>query len=943
MDQQYIKEHKIGVPFEGFAEFTRKVAAEGAVLIKNEKEVLPLQKGEKVTVFGRAQIEYYRTGTGSGGSVNVLYTTNIIEGLRGKENITINEDMVERYQVWIKENPFDNGGGAWAAEPPCQKEMVLTDDCVKEAAEQSDKAIVVIGRTAGEDKDNTAGEGSYLLQQEEVDLLEKVTRYFDKVIVLLNVSNVINMRWVEDPRFKDKIQSIAYVWQGGIEGGNAVADILVGDVTPCGKLTDTIAYQLEDYPSHKNYGGEDYNLYQEDVYVGYRYFETFAPEKVQYEFGYGLSYTTFSIHVVEAVINWDSDPYIQLQVSVINTGFTYSGKESVQVYVEAPQGKLGQPVKKLVTFAKTKELKPGEEQVVTFKVPIAELASYDDSGVTGHKSCMVLEAGEYQMYVGASVRDCNQVMFSSMDGGKTTFTIEETKVVEKLQEALSPIRAFTRMKPGRRLDNGTYELCYEVVPTRTYSMKDRIEKNLPKTIKQTGNQGITLKDVEEKKATMEQFIAQLTTEELAMIVRGEGMCSSKVTPGTAAAFGGVGDTLFGYGIPIACAADGPSGIRMEGGYKATQVPIGTLLAATWDYDLIEEMYVLEGKELLRNEIDTLLGPGMNIRRHPLNGRNFEYFSEDPIVTGRFATAQAKGIHKGGSTATLKHFACNNQEFRRNFVDAVVSERALREIYLKGFEIAVKEGGACSIMTTYNPLNGYWNASNYDLNTTILRNEWGYQGIVMTDWWAKLNDPIEGGEADTTNTAAMVRAQNDLYMVVTNDGAEINASNDNTLEAIEKGKLTVGELQRCAMNICGYVMNAPVFGREQTFNSTVRLYQPLQLDSKDCQEAKANAIAINSNNKVPITRNGRAYIDASEGEYTIVAHVRHCAELVAQAACNLFVNKELALTVQINGSNSNWINVKFTRIQLKDGLYEFSLDKMNSNMDIEWIEFRKTNR
>ncbi|WP_455714339.1 glycoside hydrolase family 3 C-terminal domain-containing protein [Anaerosporobacter sp.] len=936
MDKNYIREHKIGVPYEGFAEFTRKVAAEGTVLLKNDKNVLPLKKGEKVSLFGRAQINYYRTGTGSGGSVNVLYTSNILEGLRTKKDIELNESLINTYEKWIKENPFDNGGGAWAAEPPSQKEMPVTDELVKEASKHSDKAIVIIGRNAGEDKDNTPGEGSYLLKQEEIEILETVTKYFDQVIVMLNVSNIINMSFLEEERFKDRIQSVLYIWEGGIEGGNAVADVLVGDVTPSGKLTDTIAYQLEDYPSHSNYGDADVNLYQEDVYLGYRYFETFAPEKVQYEFGFGLSYTTFETSLVKAEVTSDivSKATIRLKVCVKNIGSTYSGKESVQVYVEAPQGELGQPVKKLVTFAKTKELAPGGEQILEIEFKVADLASYDDSGVTGHKSCMVLEAGEYVFHVGSSVRNCAKVEFQTATGEQKGYMVEELEVVEQLQEALSPSKEFTRMKPGKRLANGAYELIYEAVPTRTYSMKERIEQNLPPTYPQTGNKGITLRDVADQKATMEQFIAQLTTEELATIVRGEGMCNVKVTPGTAAAFGGVGDTLFEYGIPIGCAADGPSGIRMEGGYKATQVPIGTLLAATWDTELIEEMYVYEGKELLRNEVDTLLGPGMNIRRHPLNGRNFEYFSEDPVVTAKFATAQVRGILAGGSTGTMKHFACNNQEYRRSFVEAVVSERALREIYLKGFEVAVKEGGANSIMTTYNPLNDYWNASNYDLNTTILRKEWGFRGIVMTDWWAKMNDPIEGGESVVTNTAGMVRAQNDLYMVVPNDGAEINAGNDNTLEAVANGSLTIGELQRCAMNICKYLMNAAVFGRKQDYNCAVQYYEPLEKAVTD-QEVTI----IDENNQVPITANGKSYVKANAGSYTLVAKVRNKKEKVAQSACKFLINGETALVMQVNGTDDEWSLIRLTRVELGNGQYEISLKGMTDDMDIEYIEFR----
>ncbi|MGL4372908.1 MAG: glycoside hydrolase family 3 protein, partial [Turicibacter sp.] len=335
---------------------------------------------------------------------------------------------------------------------------------------------------------------------------------------------------------------------------------------------------------------------------------------------------------------------------------------------------------------------------------------------------------------------------------------------------------------------------------------------------------IKLQDVKKGLASLEDFVAQLSNEELATIVRGEGMSSPKVTPGTAAAFGGVSHPLLAYGIPVACAADGPSGIRMDSGHKATQVPIGTLLACSWNLELVEDLYTFEGRELVSNQIDTLLGPGINIHRHPLNGRNFEYFSEDPLITGRFAAAVTSGIKTGGSCATVKHFACNDQEAARVDVDSVVSERALREIHLKGFEMAVKDGGAVSIMTSYNPINGHWAASNYDLNTTILRGEWDYSGIVMTDWWAKMNHPMTAGAAGKEYTSYMVRAQNDLYMVVENNGAQSNVANDDTKEALANGSLTVGELQRCAMNICRFVMNALVFDREMTESEAIKTFK-----------------------------------------------------------------------------------------------------------------------
>lgn len=923
---------KIGVPLEGFAEFSRQVAAEGAVLLKNDYQVLPIKRGETVSVFGRIQKNYYRSGTGSGGSVHVTYTTNVLDGLRNKKGIKVNEQLARTYEQWIVENPFDDGGGGWAAEPWHQREMPLTADVVEAACANSDKAIIVIGRTAGEDQDNAASPGSYHLTVDEKDMIRQVRKYFRQVAVVLNVSNIIDMSWLEDDTAINPIGAVLYTWHGGMEGGNAAADVLVGDVTPSGKLTDTIAYSINDYPSTPNHGNELRNIYQEDVYVGYRYFETFCPEKVQFAFGYGLSYTDFKITPIETtVITKNKEDYVQLNITVENSGTTYPGKEVVQIYYEAPQGKLGKPINELVAFAKTNLLEPGQSETLTITFPISRMASYDDGGYTGYRSAFVLEAGVYKIYIGNSVRDLNRVSVASKDG----YVVEELKVVEQLDEALAPTESFTRMKPGTRQSNGTYELTYDEVPKRQVSLEQRVIEHLPEAIKQTGNQGYTLKDVFENKVSMETFIAQLTDEELATIVRGEGMSSPLVTPGTASAFGGVSDSLFNYGIPIGCTADGPSGIRMDSGHKATQVPIGTLLACTWDKDLVEKLYEFEGRELLSNNIDMLLGPGMNLRRHPLNGRNFEYFSEDPLITGVFAVANSRGIMKGGAHATLKHFACNSQEHSRNKVDAVVSERALREIYLKGFEMAIKEGDARGVMTAYNPINGHWSASNYDLNTTVLRGEWGFKGIVMTDWWSTMNDCINGGKADRKNTNAMIRAQNDLYMVVNNFGAEVNASQDNTIDSLRNGSLTRGELQRCAMNICHFLMEAPVFSREQVIEEeVVKVHDNRHLRQDSAHSlAEANEVKVKSNQNTVIN-----VVDS--GQYRIFVTLMSPGADLAQTACNLILNDQLITTIQTNGTDSQWIKQKLIKVDLESGLYELKLEFTKPGLQIDTIEFKR---
>lgn len=897
-----VRNEAIGKPLEGFAEYARAAAAEGAVLLKNEREVLPLKKGECVAIFGRAQTDFYRSGTGSGGSVNVEYTTNLLTGLRDGGIVQVDEKLAAVYEQWLAEHPFDDGGGIWAGEPWNQQEMSVSEQLAREAAQRAGKALIVIGRTAGEDRDYQEAEGSYLLTDREREMIRNVTACFENTVVVMNVSNIIDMSWLDED-YVHPVSSVIYVWQGGMEGGNAAADVLTGKITPSGKLTDTIAWKLEDYPSHANYGSMEKNIHQEDIYVGYRYFETFCPEKVQFPFGFGLSYTRFRMEPGEAVCREDR---LSVIVRVENVGSEYSGREVVQVYLEAPQGQLGRPRRELMGFAKTPVLKPGEDAMVTVEFPVSAMAAYDDLGVTGNRSCYVLEAGLYRIWAGTSVRQLMAVPVN----GKEGFLVEQLKVTQRLQEASAPEESFLRMKPGEELAEGIRSLQWEKVPARSSSLAERIGKNLPASMKQTGDLGIRLSDVKDKKASLEAFVAQLSDEDLAAITRGEGMCSPRVTPGTAAAFGGVTERLADrFGIPVAAAADGPSGIRMDVGAKATQVPIGTLLACSWDVEMMEKLYELEGQELLRNEIDTLLGPGINIHRHPLNGRNFEYYSEDPLVTGKFAAAMVRGIAKSKAQATVKHMACNTQETSRHQVNAVVSERALREIYLKGFEISVKEGGAKSIMTSYNPINGHWSASNYDMLTVILRGEWGYDGIVMTDWWAQMNDPQKGGPASRTDTASMIRAQNDLYMVVDNYGAGANCSGDNTLSQLKKGWLTRGELQRAAMNICRFLLQAPVMERSST-DFSQRL-------------------------KLPAGRKGEYH---AAGMYDLYVTVRMDADPRAQGASNIYVNQWLVAPAQTNGTEGKSIRKLLAKVELEEGAYEFRVEPVKAGVQVECLEF-----
>lgn len=767
-----------------YLETAASAVAEGIVMLKNDNGALPLSRDEVVSVFGRIQLHYYKSGTGSGGMVNVSKVTGIVDGLL-ESGVKLNEELLNVYKKWDEENPYDLGDG-WGNEPWSQVEMPLDEQLVADAAQKGSTAIVIIGRTAGEEMDATLTEGSFLLTALEKDMLSKVRKAFEKVVVLLNVGGLIDMSFVNEYA----PDSVLYVWQGGMTGGTGTADVLTGKVSPSGKLSDTIAYSVKDYPSDPYFGDRVRNFYSEDIFVGYRWFETFAPEKVLYPFGFGLSYTTFDVKTVSV----SGSDTLTFKVSVTNTG-KFSGKEVVQVYCGAPQGKLGKAARVLCGFAKTKELAPDETQELEISVRLETLASYDDSGVTGNRFCWVLEEGEYKFFVGTDVRSAQETF---------KFSLNESKVTEKCIQALAPVLPFKRITAEN--NDGDLSPVMHDVPLSEVDEPARRAERLPQEIPYTGDKGIKLADVKSGKNTMDEFLAQLSNHDLSCIIRGEGMGSPRVTAGTASAFGGVSDALTGFGIPAACCDDGPSGMRLDCGTKAFSLPNGTMLASTFNCELIKELYYLLGLEMSANKVDCILGPGMNIHRHPLNGRNFEYFSEDPFLTGKMAAFQLNGLHSAGVTGTIKHFCGNNQETNRHFIDSAVSERALREIYLKGFEIAVREGNADSIMTTYGSVNGLWTAGNFDLNTVILREEWGFKGFIMTDWWANVN--FRGEEPKRAFFVPMAIAQNDVYMVC----ADTSCADEDIDTALADGTLTRGELQRNAANICNFIIGTNAMKR-----------------------------------------------------------------------------------------------------------------------------------
>lgn len=877
-----------------YMQTARQTVAEGCVLLKNEQNVLPFAKGSRIAVFGRIQRHYYKSGTGSGGMVNVWGVTGVLDALLENQDVTVDRELLAAYDRWEETHPFDEGVG-WANEPWSQTEMPVSEELVHKHSQVNDAAVILIGRTAGEDRDNVDEKGAYRLSDVEADMIEKVSAGFDKVAVVFNIGSIMDM---SHPCLAS-CGALLYSWQGGMIGGLGVADVLTGTVNPSGRLSDTIAGRLADYPSTNHFGDEVQNYYVEDIYVGYRYFETVAKDKVLYPFGYGLSYTEFEESVVQFR---ESGGNLTLSVNVKNVGNT-AGKQVVQVYVEAPQGKLGKASRVLAGFAKTGRLEPGEEEVCQISISQYEYASYDDSGVTGNPFCYVLESGEYLVYAGKNVRDAKLA-------GR--FQFEKQQIVESLTQQMAPVLAFERMKPVV-CGEGVLKMEYEPVSVAAEQEDGKRQNHLPAEIPFTGDKGYTLSDVAEKKRTMEEFVAQFDDDDLSCIIRGEGMGSPKVTPGTAAAYGGVSKHLAEMGVPCGCCSDGPSGMRIDCGKKAFSLPNGTLMACTFNLSLIQKLYSLLGLEMVHNKIDNILGPGMNIHRNPLNGRNFEYFSEDPYLTGKMAAAQIRGLKKSGVTGTIKHFAGNNQETKRSESDSVVSERALREIYLKGFEIAVREGGADSVMTTYGSLNGVWTAGRYELNTAILRDEWGFDGIVMTDWWAKISRQGHSREVRGNDFASMIRAQNDLYMVCPE--GDKNLTEDNTLAELASGTLTRGELQRSAMNICRQLMTLPTFERRRGNERRVEVVnQPEAADDFNMDDIVY--YEIGEDTVIPLeevdTSKDASYVFAmtikNQGIYEMELVFQSELGEMAQIPMTIFTQSVPVGVITFNGTGGEWRSV-----------------------------------
>ncbi|MCI9335309.1 MAG: beta-glucosidase, partial [Lachnospiraceae bacterium] len=727
----------------GHIGLSKEAAKEGMVLLKNRGDILPLKKGTRVALFGKAAFDYVKGGGGSG-DVTVAYIRNLYEGLKmQKDVVSIFEPLCDYYRKDVERQYAQGSVPGMTIEPEVPQELL------NEAKAYADTAVISICRFSGEgwdrksiiDTDNkNMGEGEldmavrsskifangdFCLSAEEAAMVETVKKNFPRVVVVMNVGGMVDTSWFVR---EDAIGAVLMAWQGGMEGGLAAAELLAGKGNPSGKLSDTFAQTLEDYPSTGDFHeSRDYVNYTEDIYVGYRYFETVpgADQKVNYPFGFGLSYTTFQTDVLSAE---EKDGQVRIQVQITNTG-SRDGKEVVQVYFEAPQGRLGKPKRQLIAFAKTRSLRPGESQRLYLSFEIRDMASYDDTGKV-QKAAYVLEKGDYFFHVGTSVRDTVRLDY--------VYQVKEDAVTEQLESRLTPSEL-----PRRMLSDGSYE----EVPQREGNdpnanelermPEDMMEGYVPavrprdryQLWREPYKKGTHIfKEVAEGKLTPEEFLAQLTDEETAQLLGGQP------NTGVANTFGY--GNLPEYGVPSVMTADGPAGLRIapECGVTTTCWPCSTLLACSWNPEIVEAVGLAGGAEVKENNIAVWLTPAVNIHRSPLCGRNFEYYSEDPYLAGKLASAMVRGIQANHIGATVKHFALNNKETNRKNSDSRVSERAAREIYLKAFEIIVREAKPWSIMTSYNIINGHRASENADLLEGILRGEWGFDGCITTDWW-----------------------------------------------------------------------------------------------------------------------------------------------------------------------------------------------------------------
>ena len=790
-------------------------ACEGVVLLKNDG-ALPFET-KRVALYGPGASMTIKGGTGSG-EVNERHSVTILEGLKNRGFTVATEGWIAEFEKFYKE-----AEAAYKVEKRKRLNLLKLNDIMQMlfdnfrtpagpaiteahiAESDTDSCVYVVSRQAGEGGDRKVEKGDYLLTNEEVAAIRVCAASYEKFVLVINCGSSMDLSVLDDV---PGINAILYICQLGTEGGNAVADILAGSVTPSGRLADTWAKKYTDFPFALEYGGLNGDLqneyYKEGIYVGYRYFDSFGIEP-RYPFGYGLSYTDFEIKFESAAVEFTT---VIVKATVTNSGSRYSGKEVVQLYVSAPEEGLVKEYQSLAAFAKTKTLAPGESETVELTFDLCELASYREQD-----GAYLLDRGEYVLRLGSSSRDTLAIAVLTMPKEKVVSwhtnicPVMERAPLKELQAPARPREVLSPDLPRLVIDPG----C---ILTRAYTYEDRPLYPDDRT---------------------REFVEKLTDAEMVDIVVGIGMFGGETRFNLPGSVGNTTSKFWDRGLANVALCDGPAGLRIQkhstvdkkGKVKPVQMamsifesvpgfvkkfmvgdpskeeslyqfttafPVTAALAQSWNSGLLEEVGKAVYREMKEYGCTYWLAPAVNIHRNPLCGRNFEYYSEDPRLTGYLAAAITKGVQQEeGFYVTVKHFAANNQEDNRNFVSSNVSERALREIYLRAFEYPVRHGGAKGIMTSYNRLNGVYTPNSYDLCTRVLRCEWGFDGVVMTDWFS-----TNKGQA---SSALAIAAGNDLIMP---GGGSFKKD---ILAGLKDGRVDRDDLIRCCANVVKSVFDS----------------------------------------------------------------------------------------------------------------------------------------
>lgn len=807
----------------------RRAAAEGIVLLKNEKETLPIKPGDKIAMYGAGAICTIKGGTGSG-DVNERESVNLYQGMVNAGYSVTSGEWLNAYErsyqrareqwkktIWDSLDQYEgNCFYAYTAHPFHIPVGELIRDEAKARTDGAETAFFVLCRVAGENAERHIEEGDYLISQKEYALLKQVCDCYRRVVLVINSGGMIDLSFLDD---FNNIYGLIYLVQAGQEGGNAFADLVSGAVTPSGKLTDSWADRYEDYPNasfFSYFGEKEFKAeYREGIFVGYRYFDTFNVP-VRYCFGHGLSYTDFEMKPVEIGLEKrNGDFELLVKTEVCNKGKTYSGKEVVQIYISCPQKQLVKEFRRLAGFGKTGLLQPGEKEKVEIRIPLYRLASYNE-----RDAAWLLEEGIYGIWMGNSLKDARLIASAVLDADVNM--VQCANICER-KEPLEELWPEKKLLDKR--EKQWHELVEKMPVVRIPALEIRRE--------------IVLYSREEKAdAASDAIVNALSVRQMIQ------MATGKLQKDAAGVLGASGEAVAGaaaetsdaaakapWNVANVILADGPAGLRLnksyriidgaiqkghyfegvEGGYLApeerkegtvfyqycTAIPVGTLLAQSWNTELLEETGEMIGREMEYFQVDWWLAPGMNIHRNPLCGRNFEYYSEDPLLSGLMAAAVTDGVQKiPGRGTTVKHLACNNQEADRMGADSILSERTLREIYLKGFEIAVKRAQPMAVMTSYNQINGVHAANCYDLCTKAVRQEWGFKGIIMSDWCTTTEST-----AGVCTASGCIRAGNDLIMPGN------KKDHENLAEELREGTLSPDDLKKCVCRTVAMILKS----------------------------------------------------------------------------------------------------------------------------------------